>query len=177
MIELAQFDGAAQRILVEARGQARRSGRASISSRHLLAGCLRDPQVHSLFDESGVHADALLARVDDTPRPSELLETIGIDVGSVERVIPPGGPTTGMPLRRSVLRPLRITLGHPPADTPFAGSGRKVLEVALWNARRHREVVSPFDLVRGILSDSRDPAYQAILRSAPDGLCSLLASL
>lgn len=177
MIGLSRFDRAAQRVLVEARRRTRLSARTTISSRQLLAGCLADEAVRTLFDASGVPTEAVLARVDDSYRRTELLDAIGIDIRTVERRTPPGGPTTGLALRRSVIRPLRITLGHPPAATPFAGSGRKVLEVALWNARRHRSEVSPHDLLFGILADSDDPAYRAIADSAQDGLRRLIEAL
>lgn len=177
MIKLRHFDRAAQRSLVEARRQTRLSGRRTIASRQLLAGCLVDEQVCSLMAACGVSTDAVLTKIGGSHRRSELLGAIGIDARRVENAIPPGGPTTALRLRRWVTRPLRITLGHPPAQTPFAGSGRKVLEVALWNARHRGGPASPFDLLRGILADRRDAAYHAVAESADDGVFLLLTSL
>lgn len=110
--------------------------------------------------------EAPVRRLDETPEPTALLDAIGIDASRVRRSMPSFGPTTALPLRRSITRPLRITLGHPPADTPFAGSGRKILEAALWNARRNVRPAGPTDLLFGILADSRDPAYGAVAASA-----------
>ena len=36
-------------------------------------------------------------------------------------------------------------------------NGRKVLEVAMWNARRHHRRAAPLDLLRGVISDGKDP--------------------
>jgi hypothetical protein len=55
-------------------------------------------------------------------------------------------------------------LEAPSSRVRFAGRSRKVLEVAVWNAKRHRRASSSLDLFRGVLTDGRDPVNECLLQ-------------
>jgi hypothetical protein len=76
----------------------------------------------------------------------ELLATFGIDLDEVyRRVLGAMSMRLDDPslwrLRRSRVRPLRITLSGPTAEIVLDESGRKVIEVAQWASRRGRRTL------------------------------------
>lgn len=177
MIRLSLFDEGAEAVLVNARRSARLSGQRAITSSEILVASVEAGQVSDLIEQVGIVKSSLLAELGDPVGPDgramALLQSIGVDPSEVRKGLPPGQcPTSiGLTLRRSIARPLQVTLGRPPADTPFAGSGRKVLEVAVWNAKRYGRLAGSLDLFRGVLSDARDPACQAIATTAETEEC------
>lgn len=154
----SMFDGDAQHALLEARRRAMAAGTPMIASAQLLAACLGDPSVGRVMARAGIDPDEASARLGASPTlaRTDLLALVGIDLDAVRQALPTNAP---MPwrLRRWATRPLRITLEAPSSSVRFAGSGRKVLEVALWNAKRHHRLASSLDLLRGVVSDGRDP--------------------
>lgn len=172
MMRLALFDRPAQLVLIRARRMARRSTGHQITSGLILAGCLEEPAVSAVVTTSGLSTSTILERLigkselDDNV--GRLLATIGVNEAEVRHHLPRtlAHPTAGFRLRRSVYRPLRVTLGNSMGATPFAPSGRKVLEVAVWHARRRQRPAAPLDLMFGVLTDGRDPAVQAITATA-----------
>lgn len=93
----------------------------------------------------------------------DLLALVGIDLAAVGRALPTRAAVPWR-LRRWGTRPLRLTLDGPSSSAQFGGSGRKVLEVALWHAKRRGTKASSLDLLRGVLSDPRDPINEVLLR-------------
>lgn len=47
-------------------------------------------------------------------------------------------------------------------ETPFAPSGRKVLEVAVWHAQRRQRSVAPLDLAGSEYLGHRDPGFTLV---------------
>lgn len=183
MIRLGLFDPAAQSVLVNARQSTRRTGRESITSREILAACTDDVDVALVFRTVGISPSSVLDRLagpgDGDHDTGLLLDSIGIDVHEVRSQLAAIGHWSGagLALRRSRLWPLRVRLGAPSAETLFAGSGRKVLEVAVWNAKRHQRLAIPLDLLRGVLSAADDPARHVVVDTAGKGSNRLFAEL
>jgi hypothetical protein len=161
----SSFDIEAQHVILDARRRATGAGPGVIGSGHLLAACLADPSVVEVLTAVGiVHGDAS-SRL-GVPAPfdrSELLGLIGIDVVPAPDAAADPREVPWRP-RRGRTRPLRISLEAPSSCVRFAGSGRKVLEVAVWIAKRHLRQVSSLDLLRGVLSDGCDPVISCLTR-------------
>jgi hypothetical protein len=95
-------------------------------------------------------------------RDDELLAGLGIDAGQVRRRafdaagLRPDDPALWT-LRRSRVRPLRVTLYGPATSTRLDEGSRKVIEVATWACRRgHRARAGREYLLWGLLSDAND---------------------
>lgn len=173
MIRLTLFDPPARRVLVRSRRLARRTASHEITSTGILASCMEESDVSALFSpfSKAIFLENLLRGGEIEDDTACLLATIGIDERAVRHQLPTNAdhPGAGFTLRRSRLRPLRITLGNQSAKTPFAASGRKVLEVAAWNASRQRRCAAPLDLLVGAISDGRDPAARAVMKAVGNG--------
>ena len=159
------FDPEAQQVLLDARRRAMAAGRRSITSAQLLAGCLGSASVIQVLDSVGIDPVEASTRLGERPLPdrSDLLAVLGIDVGAVAQALPAVESTPWL-LRRWMTRPLRITLETPSSSIRFSASGRKVLEVGVWHAKRDHRLVSALDLLRGVLSDGRDPHHQCLMQ-------------
>jgi hypothetical protein len=106
-------------------------------------------------------------------RDRALLATLGIDLDQVRghtraataRLADAGG----WGLRRSLLRPLRVTLHGPGATIVLDASGRKVLEVARWVSRRgSRSAIEREDLLWGLLADGSSESVRILHRCRVD---------
>jgi hypothetical protein len=107
-----------------------------------------------------------------TPRCDDraLLGALGIDVDEVRRrVLATTGTRPDDPalwqLRRSRVRPLRVTLSGPAAGIVLDASARKVVEVARGTSRRgRRTLVSREDLLWGMLADASSESVRTLLQ-------------
>jgi Clp amino terminal domain, pathogenicity island component len=138
----------------------------------------------------GISADAVRSRI--TPGPGrgdrELLAALGIDADEVRRrALRATGVSLDDPalwtLRRSRLRPLRVTLHGPAGSTRLDEGSRKVIEVAAWarcrrgrltaGRGRHplprgRPPAEREDLLWGVLADGSSPAVRILLQLGTD---------
>jgi hypothetical protein len=127
------------------------------------------PLLHALLEDgpvAGVNIEP-----DFVGRPDRrLLATLGIDLDDVHRRAAEAtslrldDPSLWV-LRRSLLRPLRVTLTGPGTHLTLNEAARKTLEVALWAARRrsHPEATRE-DLLWGLLADHKNTSVR-LLRS------------
>jgi hypothetical protein len=104
------------------------------------------------------------ARV-ETGDARALLATLGIDLGEVHRRT--RGRTDApelWTLRRSRLRPLRVTLYGPLGEIPLAMHARKVIEVAMWKPGP----VTGERLLWGLLADGANGAARLLHSTGVD---------
>jgi hypothetical protein len=125
--------------------------------------------------ELGVTAASIRAAIEARAprrRDRELLVTFGIDLDEVRRRAVAGalpGDPARWRLRRSPLRPLRVTLSGPATEIVLDEGGRKVIEVARWASRRgHRTTVEREDLLWGVLADGSSESVRILLRGGAD---------
>jgi hypothetical protein len=72
-------------------------------------------------------------------------------------------------LRRSRVRPLRVTLTGPAAEITLNEGGRKAIEVARWASRRgHRAQIAREDLLWGLLADASSESVRILRRCQVD---------
>ncbi|MFI6522335.1 Clp protease N-terminal domain-containing protein [Spirillospora sp. NPDC050679] len=170
MSMLDGFAPDARRAIVRAGALAAQDGHATLGTDFLLLALAeRPPRGTSLgITPEAVRAD-IQARTASPRRDRELLAAIGIDLDEVRRRafeatgLRPDDPSLWR-LRRSRLRPLRVTLTGPAAELPLDRQGRKAVEVAQWAARRRRRtLVNADDLLWGLLADGSN-ASVGILR-------------
>lgn len=94
--------------------------------------------------------------------PRELLATLGIDVDEVRRRVRGGASSADDPaswrLRRSIVRPLRVTLYGPLGSVLLSMHSRKVVEVAMWK----RGAVTGEGLLWGLLADHSNGAARIL---------------
>ncbi len=180
MISLAHFDAQARTILVEARRRAMLKRRRAIGSHEILSALADTNEIADLLAHVGIRLESVVEQLGDTPPSAELLlRELGIDLPAVQSAL----PTARLPrschwrMRRSIVRPLRVTLESPSTSIPFDGSGRKVLEVAVWASKRHERLANSLDLLRGVLSDGADPAVYALTASGSSPFKQLLHEL
>ncbi len=155
----ASFDPTARRVVIRAAGLAAEYGRRTLDTDLLL---LALAEAHAV---DGVTADAVRARITG-PTDRELLATLGIDLDVVRpRVEEDLGAWR---LRRSPLRPLRVTLTGPAAEFELTAHARKVVEVAHHYARRGGATIKPPHLVLGLLADGRNRSVRILHRGGVD---------
>jgi hypothetical protein len=125
--------------------------------------------------ELGVTASSVRAAIEARAprrRDRELLATFGIDLDEVRRravVATRSDDPARWRLRRSLVRPLRVTLSGPAAEIVLNEGGRKAIEVARWVSRRgHRTLVEREDLLWGVLADSRSESVRILRRGGAD---------
>jgi hypothetical protein len=101
-----------------------------------------------------------------------LLATLGIDLDEVRRraVVATGvDDPARWRLRRSPVRPLRVTLSGPATEIVLDEGGRKVIEVARWASRRGRRTLAEReDLLWGLLADGRSESVRILRRGGAD---------
>ncbi|MEV4168860.1 hypothetical protein [Nonomuraea sp. NPDC049709] len=125
-----RYTEGARRAMVRAGILALDAGRPALDADVILLG-VAEVRPFSLPSFTASAAD-VRERV-DVPDPGSLLATLGIDLAEVHRRTRAG---TDEPerwtLRRSRVRPLRVTLYGPLGQIPLAMHARKVIEVAQW---------------------------------------------
>lgn len=177
-VKLSRFSSGAQRVLLGARDRARANGRGAIGSEDLLAASLADDEVHALLGGLGIALPDQAAAPAEHLSKDALLHSIGIEVDRVRSLLPAApDPSAWVRLHRRRLRPLEVRLTGLTTTARFSASGRKVLEVALWRARRDGRAASPLDVLAGILADGRDPVASAFATAAGTRLNRLVAVL
>lgn len=170
MINLAHFDEPAQAVLAEARRQALYRHRRAIGSCDIMAALVDRTEIADLLTRMGFPLSSLVEQLGEPAPPlDQLLGDLGIDLDAVRSVLPAtqGPALAPWRLRRSLARPLRITLNSPSSSVSFDRSGRKVLEVAAWASRRTGRTACPLDLLRGVVSDGTDPVVGALTSNGP----------
>ncbi|MGW0195497.1 Clp protease N-terminal domain-containing protein [Nonomuraea sp. NPDC003201] len=163
----ARFTEGARRAVVKAGILALDAGRPALDAEVLLLG-VAEVRPFSLAAFTASEAD-VRARVDVGDARS-LLATLGIDLDAVHRRTRAGLDAPGLwSLRRSRVRPLRVTLYGPLGEIPLAMHSRKAIEVAMWRPGP----VTGEDLLWGLLADHANGAA-AILRGAGVDLAALI---
>jgi hypothetical protein len=170
MTMLARFAPPARQTVVRAGMLAGEYGTSRLCDGLLLLA-LAESQPLSRPVDLGVTAALVRARVRArAPRrdDGELLATLGIDVDEVRRraaeatSLRRDDPSLWR-LRRSRVRPLRVTLSGPAAELVLDESGRKVIEVAHWASRRgRRALISREDLLWGLLADASSESVRIL---------------
>jgi hypothetical protein len=146
-------------------------GQPRLTDRFLLLALAEgEPLAHPL--NLGVTASSIRAASEARAprrRDRELLATLGIDLDEVRRrafSATRSDDPAQWRLRRSPVRPLRVTLSGPAAEIVLDEGGRKVIEVARWVSRRgHRTMVEREDLLWGVLADSSSESVRILLRN------------
>ncbi|MCS7480762.1 Clp protease N-terminal domain-containing protein [Umezawaea endophytica] len=155
----ARFDATARRAVVRAGRLAGEYGRRTLDTDFLL---LALAEAHAVDD---VTADAVRSRISG-PTDRELLATLGIDVDVLRPKL--GDDPGGWRLRRSPLRPLRVTLTGPTTEFVLTAHARKAVEVALHHAHRGGTSVQQPHLVLGLLADRDNQSVRILHRLGAD---------
>ncbi|MEV1170230.1 Clp protease N-terminal domain-containing protein [Nonomuraea sp. NPDC049784] len=162
-----RFTEGARRAVVKAGILALDAGRSALDADLMLLG-VAEARPFSLPSFTASAAD-VRARVDVGDARS-LLATFGIDLDAVHRRTRTGLDAPGLwSLRRSRVRPLRVTLYGPLGEIPLAMHARKVIEVARWRPGP----VTGERLLWGLLADHANGAA-TILRDAGVNLSELV---
>jgi hypothetical protein len=184
MTMLTTFAPPARQTVIRAGLLASEGGMSRLSDGYLLLA-LAESQPLTRPVDLGVTADMVRAQLKAQARrrhDRELLATLGIDLDEVRsRVLGATSMRLDDPalwrLRRSRVRPLRVTLTGPAAEITLNEGGRKVIEVARWvSRRRHRTQVTREDLLWGLLADASSESV-GILRHGQVDIGRLWADL
>jgi Clp amino terminal domain, pathogenicity island component len=176
MTMLATFAPPARRTVILAGLLASEGGTSRLSDGYLLLALAESQPLTSPVD-LGVTAAMVRAQLKAQTRrrhDRELLATLGIDLDEVRRrVLDATSTRLDDPalwrLRRSRVRPLRVTLTGPAAEITLNEGGRKAIEVARWASRRgHRTQVAPEDLLWGLLADASSESVRILRRCQVD---------
>ena len=181
---LASFSPRAREVIIRAGMIAADCGQCRLGDGFLLLA-LAEGEPLARPVELGVTAPRIRAAIEARSprrRDRELLATLGIDLDEVRsRVLGATSMRLDDPalwrLRRSRVRPLRVTLTGPAAEITLNEGGRKVIEVARWVSRRsHRTQVTREDLLWGLLADASSESVR-ILRHGQVDIGRLWADL
>jgi hypothetical protein len=162
MTMLATFAPPARQTVIRAGLLASEGGAIRLGDSYFLPA-LAESQPFTSPVDLGVTAAMVRAQLGaHTPRrhDGDLLATLGIDLDEVRRcALDATSARLDDParwrLRRSRVRPLRVTLTGPAAEITLDEGGRKVIEVARWASRRgHRTQIAREDLLWGLLADA-----------------------
>ena len=176
MTTLTRFAPPARRTLIRAGMLAIDYARDKLSTESLLLALAEDQPLARPVD-LGITAAMIRTEIQArTPaRPGrDLLATLGIDLDEVRRRVlnaTSTGPDDPLlwQLRRSRIRPLRVTLSGPVTEIVFDESGRKVIEVAEWASRRgRRTLIDREDLLWGLLADGSSESVRILRRGNVD---------
>lgn len=176
MTTLIRFTPAARRAIVRAGMLAGEYRRDRLSTEFFLLALAED-QPLSRPVELGITAALIRAEIGArTPagRDRDLLAVLGIDLAEVRRRVLDATSTrlddpALWQLRRSRVRPLRVTLSGPAAEIVLDESGRKVIEVAQWASRRgRRALIGREDLLWGLLADASSESVRILHRANVD---------
>jgi hypothetical protein len=184
MTTLTTFAPSARRTVIRAGMLATGDGKGTLSDGFLLLALAESQPLTSPVD-LGVTAAMVRAQIKVQARrwqDRELLAALGIDLDEVRRRVlgatpmRPDDPSLWR-LRRSRVRPLRVTLTGPAAEIRFDQGGRKAIEVARWASRRgHRTLIDREDLLWGLLADASSESVR-ILRGCGVDLSLLWTGL
>jgi len=171
---LASFSPRAREVIIRAGMIAADCGQRQLGDGFLLLA-LAEGEPLARPVELGVTASRIRAAIEARSprrRDRELLAILGIDLDEVRRR---AVAATGVDdparwrLRRSPVRPLRVTLSGPATEIVLDEGGRKVIEVARWASRRgHRTQAEREDLLWGLLADGRSESVRILRRSGAD---------
>jgi hypothetical protein len=170
MTMLTTFAPPARQTVIRAGLLASEGGMSRLSDGYLLLA-LAESQPLTRPVDLGVTADLVRAQLTAQARrrhDRELLATLGIDLDEVRsRVLGATSMRLDDPalwrLRRSRVRPLRVTLTGPAAEITLNEGGRKVIEVARWVSHRgHRAQVAREDLLWGLLADASSESVRIL---------------
>jgi Clp amino terminal domain, pathogenicity island component len=171
---LASFSPRAREVIIRAGVIAADCGQGRLGDGFLLLA-LAEGEPLARPVELGVTASGIRAAIEARSprrRDRELLATLGIDLDEVRRraVVATGvDDPARWRLRRSPVRPLRVTLSGPATQIVLDEGGRKVIEVARWASRRgHRPQAEREDLLWGLLADGRSESVRILRRSGAD---------
>lgn len=176
MTAITRFAPPARQTLIRAAMLARDHARDKLSTEFVLLALAEDQPLArpvNLGITAAMIRAEIQARIPALP-DRDLLATLGIDLDEVRRRVldatstRPDDPALWR-LHRSRLRPLRVTLSGPATDIVLDGSGRKVIEVAEWAARRgRRTLIDREDLLWGLLADGRSESVRILRRGNVD---------
>jgi Clp amino terminal domain, pathogenicity island component len=181
---LTGFAPPARRTVIRAGALASDYGRGRLSTEFFLLALAEDQPLSRPVD-LGITAAMIRAEIEartHARRDRDLLAALGIDLDEVRRrVIDATSTRLDDPslwrLRRSRVRPLRVTLSGPAAEIVLDESGRKVIEVAQWVSRRgRRTLIDREDLLWGLLADASSESVHILRRGNVD-LCRLWTDL
>ncbi len=171
---LAAFSPAARLAVIRAGMAAADCGQLRLSDGFLLLA-LAEGEPLARPVELGVTASGIRAAIEvraPRRRDRELLATFGIDLDEVRRravLATRSDDPARWRLRRSPVRPLRVTLSGPAGAIVLNEGGRKAIEVARWVSRRgHRPQVEREDLLWGLLADYRSESVRILCRGGAD---------
>ena len=173
---LAAFSPRAREVIIRAGMTAADCGQRRLSDGFLLlalaeGGPLARPVDLDLASIASRIRAAIEAR-SPRRRDRELLATLGIDLDEVRRRAVAAtrlDDPARWRLRRSPVRPLRVTLSGPATEIVLDEGGRKVIEVARWASRRgHRTLAEREDLLWGLLADGHSESVRILRRGGAD---------
>jgi hypothetical protein len=176
MTMLTTFAPPARQTVIRAGLLASEGGATRLGDGYLLLALAESQPLTSPVD-LGVTAAMVRAQLGArTPRQhdGDLLATLGIDLDEVRRrVLDATSARLDDPgrwrLRRSRVRPLRVTLTGPAAEITLNEGGRKAIEVARWASRRgHRTQIAREDLLWGLLADASSESVRILRRGHVD---------
>jgi len=169
MTMLTKFTPSARQAIIRAGTLATDAGREVLSTDLMLLGLIETGPLSIAAD--GVTAVAVRAEIEDLhDQPQRLLAALGIDLDEVRRRV---GEATSLhrddpalwQLRRSRIRPLRVTLTGPGIEIPLDEGGRKVIEVARWSSGQgQRALADREDLLWGLLADGSNASVHLLQR-------------
>ncbi|MEU8357264.1 Clp protease N-terminal domain-containing protein [Nonomuraea sp. NPDC048882] len=158
----ARFTQDARRAVVRAGIHALDAGRPALDAGLMLLG-VAETRPFSLRSFTAT-ADGVRERV-GVGDARALLATLGIDLDEVRRRTRGGTDDPELwTLRRSALRPFRVTLYGPLGEIPLAMHARKVIEVAQWRPGP----VTGERLLWGLLADHRNGAARILHETGVD---------
>jgi hypothetical protein len=176
MTMLTIFAPPARQAVIRAGLLASEGGTSRLSDGYLLLALAESEPLTSPVD-LGVSAAMVRAQLEPQARrrhDRDLLATLGIDLDEVRRRVLDATATrlddpARWRLRRSPVRPLRVTLTGPAAQIILNEGGRKAIEVARWASRRGRRTqIVREDLLWGLLADASSESVRILRRGQVD---------
>ncbi|GAA1502769.1 hypothetical protein GCM10009677_38100 [Sphaerisporangium rubeum] len=170
-----RYTASAHRAMARAGLLSLEAGRTVLDEDAVLLALAETRPFEGPLGEFSLDAEAVRVSV-VPPGEGESLAALGIDTGRVRRrmagLFPVDDPAHWH-LRRSTVRPLRVTLYGPVGELVLTARARKVVEVA---AHHGGTVVTGEDLLRGLLADGRNRSI-SLLRHHGVPLHPLAAAL
>jgi hypothetical protein len=173
---LAAFSPSAREVIIRAGMTAADCGQRRLSDGFLLLALAEgEPLARPVALDLASIASRIRAAIEARSprhRDRELLGTLGIDLDEVRRravAATDVDDPARWRLRRSPVRPLRVTLSGPATEIVLDEGGRKVIEVARWASRRgHRTLAEREDLLWGLLADGHSESVRILRRGGAD---------